>query len=151
MLWLYVALVLAPAGPDTEGLGNKGRAEAGGRDQFELAPDLADFVVEDNGRAGVDDPVAVSDIVAMHRDLIHNAGVAEDAGMVDPVDVPPIVAAEDKDEAQEDIGLVYPRLVVVDMSSCDLLAEEVNAVAHILGDSPAAGGMQDVKGLPSEP
>jgi len=71
--------------------------------------------------------------------------------MVDPVGVLPIVAAEDMGEAQEDIGLVYQRRVEADTSSCYLLVEQVNAVAHSLDDSPAAEGTQGAKGLPSVP
>ena len=71
--------------------------------------------------------------------------------MVDLAGVPPIVAAEDMDEAQEDIDLVYQRLVGVGMSSGYLLAAGVNAVAHSPGDTPVVGGMQDVKGPPSVP
>jgi len=93
----------------------------------------------------------VSITPGIHKGLIHNAVVVVDADIVDPAGVLPIVAAEGTNEAQEDIGLVYQRRVEADMSSCDLLAERVNAVAHSLGDSPAAEGMQDAKGLPSVP
>lgn len=151
MLWPFVALVLELAEPDIGEADSKGRGEAGGRDLGELAPGLAGFAVGGNGTTGVEDPAAVSNTLGIHKGLIHNAVVVEDAHIVDPAGVLPIVAAEGTDEAQEDIGLVYQRRVEADMSSCYFLAEGVNAVAHSPGDSPAAEGMLDVKGLPFVP